>query len=38
MDELKENMPLDVETAENWVDIINEVDKDGDGAVLVFLI
>jgi calcium-dependent protein kinase len=36
IDEFKENMPLEVETAENWIEIINEVDKDGDGVVLFF--
>jgi Ca2+-binding EF-hand superfamily protein len=36
VDEFKENMPLEVETAENWIEIINEVDKDGDGVVIIF--
>jgi calcium-dependent protein kinase len=33
IDEFKENLPLEVEKAENWVDIVNEVDKNGDGMV-----
>ncbi len=35
IDEFKENIPLEVETAENWIEIVNEVDKDGDGVVIV---
>jgi Ca2+-binding EF-hand superfamily protein len=36
VDEFKENMPLEVETDENWIEIVNEVDKNGDGVVLYF--
>ncbi len=38
VDEFKENMPLEVETAENWIEIINEIDKDGDGVVSLYKI
>jgi calcium-dependent protein kinase len=36
VDEFKENMPLEVETAENWLEIVNEVDSNGDGVVLFY--
>ncbi len=36
LDEFKENLPLEVEKAENWIDLVNEVDKNGDGMVNSF--
>jgi Ca2+-binding EF-hand superfamily protein len=33
IDEFKETLPLEVDSSENWVEIVSEVDKDGDGMV-----
>jgi len=29
-------MPLDLDDNSNWFEIVNEVDKDGDGMVIIY--